>query len=119
VAPVLYRGTGRRSLITRTNIFQGINKFAGLKYGVGNSKTSFPLKLSSPTAPVFNTSGRRQYLRRESLDAGAGPTLTYLPFFASGHSVSVPGLPGVFTPCPRPVGASGAYYEDFESQPTV
>ena len=78
-----FTGAPGPSLNNATNIFQGINKFAGLKYGVG-LQNILSLEMVMPDGSVLNTSSSANIFGVNHWLQGPGPTLTYLPFFALG-----------------------------------
>ena len=78
-----FTGAPGPSLNNATNIFQGINKFAGLKYGVG-LQNILSLEMVLPDGTVFNTSSGANIFGVNHWMQGPGPTMTYFPFFALG-----------------------------------
>lgn len=109
-----FTGAPGSSLNNATNIFQGINKFAGLKYGVG-VQNILSLEIVLPDGTVFNTSSGANLFGVNHWMQGPGPTLTYLPFFALGSLGICTKITWSLHPIPDACGSIWAYFEDFET----
>ena len=108
-----FTGAPGGSLNNATNIFQGINKFAGLKYGVGIQNIA-SLEIVLPDGSVLNTACGASIFGVNHWMQGPGPTLTYLPFFALGSFGICTKITWSLFPMPEACQSIWAYYEDFE-----
>ena len=109
-----FTGAPGASLNNATNIFQGINKFAGLKYGVG-IQNIVSLEMVLPDGTVFNTSTGANIFGVNHWMQGPGPTFTYLPFFALGSMGICTKITWSLHPIPQACQSIWAYYDDFET----
>jgi len=107
-----FTGAPGPSLNNATNIFQGINKFAGLKYGVG-LQNILSLEMVLPDGSVINTSSGANIFGVNHWMQGPGPTLTYLPFFALGSLGVCTKITWSLHPYPQTYKSIWAYFEDF------
>lgn len=109
-----FTGAPGPSLNNATNIFQGINKFAGLKYGVG-LQNILSLEMVLPDGTVFNTSSGANIFGVNHWMQGPGPTLTYFPFFALGSLGVCTKITWSLHPYPDTYKSIWAYFEDFNT----
>jgi len=109
-----FTGAPGSSLNNATNIFQGINKFAGLKYGVG-LQNIISLEIVLPDGTVFNTSSSANIFGANHWMQGPGPTLTYLPFFALGSFGICTKITWSLHPIPEACRSIWAYFEEFNT----
>jgi len=109
-----FTGAPGSSLNNATNIFQGINKFAGLKYGVG-LQNIISLEIVLPDGTVFNTSSSANVFGVNHWMQGPGPTLTFLPFFSLGSYGICTKITWSLHPMPEACQSIWAYFEEFNT----
>jgi len=109
-----FTGAPGPSLNNATNIFQGINKFAGLKYGLG-LQNIVSLEMVLPDGTVFNTSSGANLFGVNHWMQGPGPTMTYFPFFCLGSFGVCTRITWSLHPYPDACKSIWAYFEEFET----